>query len=274
MLRSEAARALGFNNNEHPCREPNYILIGSTRTQKLESEQSRQPNSLRNQGSIINYISGLGARSSWRKRLVDFRRGVSYYVCALDSRLFSSCDKFNVVPGGKIQGRFTTDGSSAAVTSLTSFQGSALQRCNKFNVVPGGKIQGRFTTAGSSAAVISLTSFQGGKFKVVSLQPALQRCDKFNVVPGDWCCSFNGTACMRCFHLKLHSANVLQVHTCPTCLDQCYLTEEAARHTCPTGDYFQRNYFKEITLFREYRFTIMWIRRCFIATKSPPNNKM
>ncbi|XP_046681991.1 uncharacterized protein LOC124368723 isoform X1 [Homalodisca vitripennis] len=62
--------------------------------------------------------------------------------------------------------------------------------------------------------------------------------------------SFNGTACMRCFHLKLHSANVLQVHTCPTCLDQCYLTEEAARHTCPTGDYFQRNYFKEITLFR------------------------
>ncbi|XP_054257219.1 uncharacterized protein LOC128999177 [Macrosteles quadrilineatus] len=81
-----------------------------------------------------------------------------------------------------------------------------------------------------------------------------------NVILND---SFNGTACIRCFHLKLHSPNVLQVHTCPTCLDQCYLTEEAARNTCPKGDDLASGRHKEINLFRTREIGGGSIRKMF-----------
>lgn len=58
--------------------------------------------------------------------------------------------------------------------------------------------------------------------------------------------SFSGAYCIRCFHLKLRSRNILQVHT--EGLDKCYTNEEAAEATCPQDDIQDRS--KEILLYK------------------------
>jgi len=56
--------------------------------------------------------------------------------------------------------------------------------------------------------------------------------------------------CIRCFHLTLKSPNVIQIQT--EGLQKCYITEEAARATCPSEKDIREKRYKEYTLFRKH----------------------
>ncbi|XP_076029973.1 uncharacterized protein LOC143018485 [Oratosquilla oratoria] len=62
-----------------------------------------------------------------------------------------------------------------------------------------------------------------------------------------------GQNCIRCFHIALHSGNVIQVYT--EGLDKCYTTEEAARETCPTLADIQARRTREIMLYKSRSFS-------------------
>lgn len=70
-----------------------------------------------------------------------------------------------------------------------------------------------------------------------------------------FCCSSGGGNCFRCFHLSLHSINVLQVRT--EGLDKCYTSEDAAVHTCPGNARAPGTGPQEILLYSEYCM-LMW----------------
>ncbi|CAL4076482.1 unnamed protein product [Meganyctiphanes norvegica] len=62
-----------------------------------------------------------------------------------------------------------------------------------------------------------------------------------------------GVDCIRCFHIALHSANVIQVFT--EGLDKCYTNEDAAIQTCPTIQDIQNRRAREIMLYKSRSFT-------------------
>nr|CAD7262434.1 unnamed protein product [Timema shepardi] len=65
--------------------------------------------------------------------------------------------------------------------------------------------------------------------------------------------SSGGANCIRCFHLRLRSRNVLQVHT--EGLEKCYTNEDAALTTCPDeGALDQQGHSKEILLYKTQDF--------------------
>lgn len=59
--------------------------------------------------------------------------------------------------------------------------------------------------------------------------------------------------CYRCFHVSLHSGNVIQIYT--EGLNKCYSTEEAAVQTCPTLHDIQTKRAREIMLYKSRSFT-------------------
>ncbi|KAK7056584.1 hypothetical protein SK128_000487, partial [Halocaridina rubra] len=62
-----------------------------------------------------------------------------------------------------------------------------------------------------------------------------------------------GQDCYRCFHVSLHSGNVIQIYT--EGLNKCYSTEEAALQTCPTMHDIQTKRAREIMLYKSRSFT-------------------
>lgn len=62
-----------------------------------------------------------------------------------------------------------------------------------------------------------------------------------------------GEDCFRCFHVSLHSGNVIQIHT--EGLNKCYATESAARQTCPTLHTIKAKRASEIMLYKSRSFT-------------------
>ncbi|CAL4137486.1 unnamed protein product, partial [Meganyctiphanes norvegica] len=57
-----------------------------------------------------------------------------------------------------------------------------------------------------------------------------------------------GTDCVRCFHLSVRSAHILEVHT--EGLDKCYTNEAAALTTCPTQDDINNKRTREVMLYK------------------------
>ncbi|XP_042243521.1 uncharacterized protein LOC121880398 isoform X2 [Homarus americanus] len=62
-----------------------------------------------------------------------------------------------------------------------------------------------------------------------------------------------GEDCFRCFHISLHSGNVIQIYT--EGLNKCYATEAAAHQTCPTLHTIKANRASEIMLYKSRSFT-------------------
>nr|XP_045585367.1 uncharacterized protein LOC123747308 [Procambarus clarkii] len=62
-----------------------------------------------------------------------------------------------------------------------------------------------------------------------------------------------GEDCFRCFHISLHSRNVIQIYT--EGLNKCYSTEGAAHQTCPTLHTIKARRASEIMLYKSRSFT-------------------
>ncbi|XP_047477451.1 uncharacterized protein LOC125031053 [Penaeus chinensis] len=62
-----------------------------------------------------------------------------------------------------------------------------------------------------------------------------------------------GEDCFRCFHVSLHSGNVIQVYT--EGLNKCYSSEEAVLQTCPTIHDIKTKRAREIMLYKSRSFT-------------------
>lgn len=64
--------------------------------------------------------------------------------------------------------------------------------------------------------------------------------------------SYRATSCIRCLHLKLRSANVLQVFALnQEIISKCYTTEELAEKNCPSEESLANREAAEILLFSE-----------------------
>ncbi|XP_063845973.1 uncharacterized protein LOC135091863 isoform X3 [Scylla paramamosain] len=65
--------------------------------------------------------------------------------------------------------------------------------------------------------------------------------------------STGGEDCYRCFHVSLHSGNVIQIYT--EGLNKCYSSETAALLTCPTLHAIKTRRVSEIMLYKSRSFT-------------------
>ncbi|XP_045116252.1 uncharacterized protein LOC123507441 isoform X3 [Portunus trituberculatus] len=65
--------------------------------------------------------------------------------------------------------------------------------------------------------------------------------------------STGGENCYRCFHVSLHSGNVIQIYT--EGLNKCYSSEAAALLTCPTLHAIKTRRVSEIMLYKSRSFT-------------------